>query len=107
MILYFFSDEKIIWHNTELLVVHPPTDVQASQSSPSAPVEFSWSSPVEGDVDITRYRVFYGNGQNASIPPVALYISIKINESHINQSVFLRSEAGQLFSELISALVGK
>ena len=63
---------------------------------------------MEGDVHITSYRVFYGSGQNASIPPVALSIGIRVNGlSFINQSVFLRSESGQLFSELISVLVGK
>ena len=89
------------------VVVPAPTDVRATQSSPSAPVEVSWSPPTEGDIGITGYRIFYGNGQNVSIPPVALSIGIRTNESCDNQSVFLRSEAGQLFSELISILVGK
>ena len=68
-------------------------------------MEVSWSAPTEGDIGITGYRIFYGNGQNASIPPVA--IGIMINESFDNQSVYLRSEAGQLASELVSVLVGE
>ena len=89
------------------LVVPPPVDVRATQSSSSAPVEVSWSPPSEGDVHITGYRVFYGNGQNISVPTIAISIGIKMRKFNNNQSVFLRSEAGQLFSELISVLVGK
>ena len=58
------------------LVILPPVDVRATQSSPSAPVEVSWSSPTEGDIDITGYRIFYGSGENVSVPILSSHLLV-------------------------------
>ena len=84
-------------------------DVRATQSNSSATVEVSWSPPSDGAINITGYRIFYGSGQNISVPVVATSIGIRVNGSYHNnnQSVFLRSEADQLYSELVNVAVGK
>ena len=89
-------------------VIPPPVDVQATQSSSSAPVEVSWSPPVDhGAFNITGYRIFYGSGKNISLPTVATNIGLKVNEKYDSQIVFLRSESDQLHSELVYVTVGK
>ena len=70
-------------------------------------MEVSWSPPADRDINITGYRIFYSNGQNISLPTAATSIGVRVNADYNNQSVFLHSEAGQLFSELISVRVGK
>ena len=79
------------------------------QSNSSAPVEVSWSPPLDYETFyITGYRIFYGdNGKNVSAPEVVTSIGIRVNRSYNNDSVFLRSEADQLYSELILVPVGK
>ena len=90
------------------IVIPPPVDVRATQSSSSAPVEvmISWSPPTDqGAFNITGYRIFYGSGQNISIPsPVITSVSFKVNGG---KTMFLRSESGQIYSELINVTVGK
>ena len=89
------------------VAIPPPIDVRATQSGSSAPVEVSWSPPSDGDVKITGYRIFFRNEQNLSVPRGATYIGIRVMGSYDNESVFLRSEADGLFSELINATVGE
>ena len=83
----------------------PPVDVVATQSGSSAPVEVSWSPPSDGANIITGYRIFYGSGKNASIPAVATYIGLRVDGNYIGQNISIRSEADQLYSELISTSV--
>ena len=92
-----------------LAVILPPVDVRATQSSSSAPVEVSWSPPSDqGAFNITGYRLFYGSGQNVSIPSVIITsVSLKVNEGYDGKTVFLRSESGRICSELINVTVGK
>ena len=52
----------------------PPLNVRATQSGSSAPVEVSWSPPSDGANIITGYRIFYGNGKNASVSAVATLV---------------------------------
>ena len=85
----------------------PPLNVQATQSSFSAPVEVSWSPPSDGVIAITGYRIFYGSGQNVSVPSVITSIGLIVGESYDGQIVSLRSEADQLYSELINITVGE
>ena len=85
----------------------PPVNVQASQSSSAGPVEVSWSPPSDGANIITGYRLFYGNGQNVSVPSVITYIGLVVKGSYIGQTVSLRSEADQLYSELINVTIGE
>ena len=90
-------------------VIPPPVDVRATQSNSSAPVEVKWSQPSDYEMFyITGYRIFYGNdGQNVSVSEVVTSTGIRVNRSYNNDSVSLRSEAGQLYSELIVVQVGK
>ena len=92
-----------------LAVIPPPVNIQATQSSSSAPVEVSWSPPSDqGVFNITGYRIFYGSGQNVSIPSVVITsVSLNVNEGYDGKTVFLRSESGQICSELINVTVGK
>ena len=94
-----------------LLYVALPSlvDVRATQSSSSAPVEVSWSPPTDGDINITitGYRIFVGSGQNMSVSRGATSVGIRVMRSYDNESVFLRSEADGLFSELTKASVGE
>ena len=73
-------------------------------------MEVSWSPPTDQGprlFNITGYRIFYGNGENVSVPTVITSVGISVNGSYTSLSVFIRSEAGQLHSELINASVGK
>ena len=92
-----------------LAVILPPVDVRATQSSSSAPVEVSWSPPSDqGAFNITGYRLFYGSGQNISIPSVIITsVSLKVNEGYGGKTVFLHSESGRICSERINVTVGK
>ena len=86
----------------------PPVDVRATQSSPSAPVEISWSPPPDqGAFNITGYRIFYGSGQNISILSVLTSVGLVMSENYDGQTLSLRSESGQLFSEHVNVTVGK
>ena len=80
-------------------------DVVATQSGSSAPVEVSWSPPSDGANSITGYRIYYGNGKNTSVEAVATYIGLRVDGNYIGQNIFVRSEADQLYSELISTSV--
>ena len=85
----------------------PPLNVQATQSSASAPVEVSWSPPSSGATNITGYRIFYGNGKNASIPPefTGIIFILALNKDSVGETVSVRSEADQLASQLITVTV--
>ena len=86
-------------------VVPPPLNLQASQSSASAPVEVSWSPPSGGAATITGYRIFYGNQENVSVAPIFTGVALNINKDVIGQTVSIHSEADQLASELISITI--
>ena len=89
-------------------VIPPPVDVWATQSSFSAPVEVSWSPPTDqGPFNITGYEIFYGNGQNVSVPKDASSIGLRVKGGFDGQTVFLRSESNKLYSELVNVTVGK
>ena len=91
-------------------VIPPPIDIRATQSNSSTPVGVSWSPPIEyGLFNITGYRIFYGNGQNVLVPSVMIITSVglKVNESYDGQTVFLRSESAQTYSEIVNVTVGK
>ena len=85
----------------------PPLNVRATQSSSSAPVEVSWSPPTDGANSITGYRIYYGNGKNVLIPSVAVItsVSLKVDGNYISQNVSIRSEADQLYSELVNVSI--
>ena len=91
-------------YNHPIAGVPPPLNVQASQASPSDPVEVSWSPPSDG-VTITGYRIFYGNGGNGSLPSVATFILLDLNVNLIGQTVSLCTEAEQLTSQCTNATV--
>ena len=91
-----------------IAVLPPPVDVRATQSSPSAPVEVSWSPPTDqGTFNITGYRIFYGSGQNISILSVLTSVGLVVSENYDGQTLSLRSESDQLFSEHVNVTVGK
>ena len=81
-------------------------NVQASQSSASAPVEVSWSPPSGGAATITGYRIFYGNGENVLVPSKAITsVGLIFNEDAVGQKVSIRSEADKITSELINVTI--
>ena len=82
-----------------------PVDVVATQSGSSAPVEVSWSPPSDGANIITGYRIYYGSGQNTSVEAVATSIGLRVDGNYIGQNISIRSEADQLYSELISTSI--
>ena len=83
----------------------PPVNVQATQSSSTAPVELSWSPPSDGATNITGYRIFYGNGQSVLVPAYVTRVMLNFVELSQIESVSIRSESMQLPSELISVTV--
>ena len=92
------------------IVILPPLNVQATQSNPSAPVEISWSPPpIQGGFEITGYRIFYSSGpDNISIPSMLVTsVSFSVNGSYDGQTVAIRSESDQLYSQLVNVTVGK
>ena len=90
-------------------VVPPPLNVQASQSSASAPVEVSWSPPSGGTATITGYRIFYGNGESVLVPSIGITsVGLTFNKNAIGQRVSIRSEVDKITSELINVtIIGK
>jgi hypothetical protein len=71
-------------------------------------VEVSWRPPSDFETFyITGYRIFYDNNNNVSVPEIITSIGIRVNRSYVNDSVFIRTEANQLHSELIKVSVGK
>ena len=88
-----------------LPAVAPPVNVEATQAGASAPVEVSWSPPSDGSAIITAYRIFYGNGENASMPSFVTRIILSLNEDSVGETVSLRSEADQLTSQLINVTI--
>ena len=96
----------LLYYN--FVVLPPPVDVRAIQSNPSAPVEVSWSPPAnQGVFNITGYRVFYGSRRNVSISSVLTIVGLMVSENYDGQTLFLRSESEQLFSENVNVTVGK
>ena len=84
----------------------PPLNARATQSSSSAPVEVSWSPPTDGANIITGYRIYYGSGENILVSSVAATsISFRVNGNSVGQNVSIRSEADELYSELINTSV--
>jgi hypothetical protein len=89
-------------------VILPPVDIQATQSSSFAPLEISWSPPIEGDVNVTGYRIFYGSGENVSEPTAIASVGLIVDRNYVGGIVFLRSESyNGLYSELVNITVGK
>jgi hypothetical protein len=74
-------------------------------------VEVSWRPPSDFETFyIIGYRIFYDNNEtlnNVSVPEIITSIGIRINRSYVNDSMFIRTEANQLHSELIKVPVGK
>ena len=68
-------------------------------------MEISWSPPSDGADIITGYRIYYGNGENILVLSVATLIGLRVNGDYVGQNVSVRSEADQLYSELISTSV--
>ena len=68
-------------------------------------MEVSWSPPSSGATNITGYRIFYGNGKNASLPSAATNIGLTLNKDSVGETVSVRSEADQIFSEFVNATV--
>ena len=97
-----FSSKKLMFITP---AVSPPVNVEATQVSASAPVEVSWSPPSDGSTTITAYRIFYGNGENVSVPSIVTRMILSLNEDSVHQSVSLRSEADQLTSQLINVTI--
>ena len=93
----------------------PPVNVVATQSNSSAPVEVSWSPPSDGANIISGYRIFYGNGQNISVQvilsssnDVTLTLRLRVNYTdYAGQTVSIRSEANQLYSELVNVSISR
>ena len=91
------------------IVIPPPVNVRATQSSSSASVEVSWSHPTQdqGAFKITGYRLFYARGENMFVSKIATSIGLGVNKSFDGQTVFIRSESDKLYySELVNVTVG-
>ena len=60
-----------------------------------------------GSATITTYRIFYGNGENVSVPSIVTRIILSLNEDSVGETVSLRSEADQvdLISEFINVTI--
>ena len=84
-----------------------PVDVQATQCSPSDPVEVSWSPPSSAISNITGYRIYYGNGENVTLPSVVTHIGLSMNADAVGQNVSIQSEANHqlLVSELVTVTI--
>ena len=93
----------------DITALPPPLNVQATQSSSSAPVEVSWNPPTDAAATFTRYRIHYGNGQNVLISSVTAITSItlKVDGNYVGLNVSIRSEADQLYSELLNVPIIK
>ena len=87
------------------VVAAPPLNVQATQTSASAPVEVSWSPPIGGAATITGYRIFYGGGENVSVPPIITFIGINLTGNQIGRVVSIRAESAELLSELTNVTI--
>ena len=70
-------------------------------------MEVSWSPPIEGDVTTTGYRIFYGSGENVSEPTVITSVGLIVDRNYVGEIVFLRSESGRLYSELVNIIMGE
>ena len=87
------------------LVAAPHVNVVATQSSFSVPVEVSWSPPTDGANIITGYGIYYSNGESVLLPSVATSLGLVLDGDQIGQQLSIRSERGQMFSELINVTV--
>ena len=88
--------------------VAAPLRVQATQASVSAPVEVSWvgTPSAGGDATITGYRIFYGSGENLSVPSIVTHIGINLTGNQVGQTVSIRVESAELLhSELINVTI--
>ena len=69
----------------------------------------SWSPPSDGPAaNITAYRIFYGNGENVSVPSTITGVILTLNEDSVGKTVSLRSEtdqSNQLTSQLINVTI--
>ena len=68
-------------------------------------MEVSWSPPSDVAKIISGYRIFYGSGKNVSVGAAATYIGLRVDGNYIGQNISVRSEADQMYSELISTSV--
>ena len=72
-------------------------------------MEVSWSPPSDGAATVTRYRIYYGNGQSVLVSSVTAItsVSLKVDGNYVGQNVSIRSEADQLYSELLNVFIIK
>ena len=93
-----------------LTAIPPPLHVEASQASPSDPVEVSWSPPSDGATIITGYRIFYGSRENASVTSDVSGVSLTPrfgNVSYVGQNVSVCAEVEQLDIQcIITSIIG-
>ena len=85
----------------------PLLRVQATQASASAPVEVSWVDPPSGGAaNITGYRIFYGSGENISVPSIITHAGISLTGNQVGQTVSIRVESAELLhSELLNVTI--
>ena len=108
MIIIIIIDRQpacVLTSHLSIAAAAPPLNVQATQASASAPVEVSWSPLSGGTAAITGYRIFYGRGENVSVPSILTGIILPLSGNHIGQTVSIHSEADQLISELITVTI--
>ena len=87
----------------------PPENVVVSQSINASyfdgPIVISWIPPSSGADIITRYRIFYGDGENVSVYPFIRSVGLIVNSDYLGQSVSIQSESDGLISEPVSVSV--
>ena len=91
--------------NYSIVGVSPPLNVEASQASPSDPVEVSWRPPSDGATTISGYRIFCCGGKNILVPPDIISIHFTTSASYVGQRVTVCTEAEQLTSQCTNATV--
>ena len=100
------TDSNMTCSATDIIGTSPPLNVQATQSSSSAPVEVSWSPPsvADGANIITGYRIYYGNRENVFVQSVTAItlVGLNVDGDYVGRGVSIRSESDQLYSERIS-----
>ena len=76
-------------------------------------MEVSWnppysvdSTPLDLNITVTGYRIFFDNGENVSLPSIVTSVSLLIDEVMVGQQIFIRTEAAQEPpSELVNVTV--
>ena len=72
-------------------------------------MEVSWSPPSQsGSASITGYRIFFGSGQNVSVPSLVTGIRVLagLNKDSVGETVSVRSESDHLASsEVINVTI--